>query len=92
MARNMAGVSPPDGRTSLFRFVPAQESVLLESKRLRDQPTVVYVSIFVVLFFGVLAGGSYLQMGDKVLGLVVLLGTALAVVIILLVGRALSRG
>ena len=64
----------------------------MESKRLRDQPTVVYVSIFVVLFFGVLAGGSCVQMGDKMLGSAVLLGTALAVVVILLVGRALARG
>jgi len=87
----MAGGTPPDGRTSLFRFVPAQESVLLESRRLRDQPTVVYVLIFVVLFFGILAGGSYVQMGDKILGLTVLLGTALAVVAILLVGRTLAR-
>jgi len=88
----MAGGSPPDGRTSLFRFVPAQESVLLESKRLRDQPTVVYVLTFVVLFFGILAGGSYVQMGNKMLGLVILLGTALAVVVILLVGRTLAHG
>jgi hypothetical protein len=88
----MAGGSPPDGRTSLFRFVPAQESVLSESKRLRDQPTVVYVLIFVVLFFGVLAGISYVQTGDKMLGSVVLFGSVLAVVVILLVGRALARG
>jgi hypothetical protein len=88
----MAGGPPPDGRTSLHRFIPAQESILSESKRLRDQPTVVYVLIFVVLFFGVLSGVSYVQMGDGMLGSAILLGAALAVVVILLVGKALARG
>lgn len=83
-------MTPPDGRSSLFRFVPSQEEAIRNAD---SRPaTVVVLVTFLVLFFAIVAGTAYIQMGSEVLGIAIYIIAAVAIVLLILAGRMTARG
>jgi hypothetical protein len=82
----------PDGRSSLFRFVPSQEEAVRDANNSRFAPVVVGLLLFLVLFFAVVAGTAYIQMGSELLGIAIYIVAAVAMVLIYLGGRMMARG
>ena len=82
-------MTPADGRSSQFRFVPSQEEAIFNANS--RLPGVVGLLIFLVLFFGVVAGTAYIQMGSEVLGIAIYIVAAVAVVLLYLAGRMIAQ-
>ncbi len=83
-------MTPPDGRSSLFRFVPLQEEAVINANR--RMPVVFGLLIFLVLFFAVVAGTAHIQMGSEALGIALYIVAAIAAVLLYLAGRMIAQG
>lgn len=80
---------PLNGRSSLFRFVPSQESMLSGAKQ--PQPTIIHLSVFLILFLALVFGTSSVMFGDQLLGIVIYAVAAVAAVLLYIGGRLMAR-
>jgi protein-S-isoprenylcysteine O-methyltransferase Ste14 len=82
----------PDGRSSLFRFVPSQEEAVRNANNSRLAPVAVGLLLFLVLFIAIVAGTAYIQMGSEALGMAIYIVAAVAMSFLYLAWRIMARG
>ena len=82
----------PDGRSSLFRFVPSQEEAVRNANNSRLAPVAVGLLLFLVLFIAIVAGTAYIQMGRGALGMAIYIVAAVAMSFLYLTWRIMARG